>query len=360
MEFIEVENRHKKDFEEFVNNHGHSTCMQMWEWCKFRNKLQPQLYKRIGIVDEKKKFHLAPTYALFKFRNFGKVIYIPQGPIWDKQEALEVFARAIKSLGGKNGCFAIIVEPRIHKGSDKFKELIRNKFRYTKRAIQPKETVLVDLTQKEEEILSSFSKTTRYNIRYASRKGIEVKKYTSPSDKDRVVEFYKLLQLTRERKYFKIQPLDYFKNLWQAFSKEGHATLYEAYFKDEILHSLIVLHNNKWAGSTFSGSSRKFSNLKATYLARWESIKDAKAKGCEKYDFFGATKSKDETHPFFYTTQFKLGFANVINEFAGTFEIILDPIKYTVWKLLEKLEFFKFYEDSFLKEFKKRNVKRKK
>jgi peptidoglycan pentaglycine glycine transferase (the first glycine) len=356
MKFVHVEQKHKNNFEKFVNSRKETTCMQMWEWESFRNKLTPKLFHRYAVIDDERNFHLAATLASYKYRSLGNVIYIPQGPIWDDAKSLEIFAREIRKIARSQNCFLIVVEPRVERDSIKFKELENSGYKFTDKAIQPRETVFLDLTQKEEDLLASFSKTTRYNIRYAERKGVIVKKYSSPKDIDRIKDLYKLMQVTRQRKYFQLQSRDYFDNLWKEFSNAGKVTLYEAWYKKELLHSMILINNNKWAGSLFSGSSRKYSKLKATYLARWESIKDAKAKGCEIYDFFGATKSEDPSHPFYHTTQFKLGFGRVIKEFAGTFEIILNPIKYYAWRFLERFNFFKFYEDSFIKEFSKKNA----
>lgn len=356
LKCITVLEKHKQSFENFVNNRGETTCMQMWEWKGFRNKLIPKLFHRYAVTDNEGNFHLAATLASYKYRSLGNVIYIPQGPIWDNSKAFEIFAKEIRKIAKTRNCFLIVAEPRVKHHDIKFGELINCGFKFTNKAIQPRETVCLDLTQNEDALLASFSKTARYNIRYATRKGIIIKKYNSPENLDRIDDFYQLLKVTKKRRYFKVQSLNYFKTLWEEFSRSGRATLYEAYFKKELLHSLLLLNNNYWAGSLFSSSSRKYSNLKVTYLARWESIKDAKAKGCKIYDFFGATKSEDPSHPFYHTTQFKLGFGRKVKEFAGTFEIILNPIKYYTWKLLERMNFFKFYEESFIKEFRKQNA----
>lgn len=330
--------------------------MQMWEWAQFRNRIAPRLFERIGVIDNTGKFHLTATYETFKYKLFGNVIYIPQGPIWDDEKALNLFTTKIRDIARQTNTFLIVCEPRVKTDSAKFEQLINTGMTFTKKAVQPRITVFLDLTQSEDELLASFSKTTRYNIRYAARKGVTIIKYTSAQDLSRIKKFYSLLQETRKRKYFYIQPFNYFEELWKEFAESNFISLYEARYKDELLTSLLVIDNNRWAGSLFSASSRKFSNLKATYLARWESIKHSKEKGCETYDFFGATDSNDKKHPFFNTTQFKLGFGRTIQEFAGTFEIILNPIKYKAWRLCESLDLFKFYEDSFVKEFRKRHA----
>lgn len=359
MKLIEVQKKHKRKFEEFVNNRIGATCMQMWEWCNFRNKLERKLYKRVGIVDDAGNFNLTATYAIHRFSYLGKILYIPQGPIWDNLEALEVFAKEIKKIGKRNNCFAVVCEPRVKREDHKFNQLINSGFRFTDQAVQPRVTVLLDLTASEDELLASFSKSTRYNIKYAFRKGVVIKKYNTRKDKGRMDKFYKLILATQKRKYFYIQDKSYFKELWLEFSNNDYVTLYEARFKDEVLGAIIVLNSNIWAASLFSSSSRKYSNLKPIYLARWESIKDAKAKGCKIYDFFGATKSSDRTHPFYYTSQHKLGFGRKVTEFSGTFEIVLNPLKYKTWRLFEERAIFKFYERTFLKEFKRVNVIKK-
>jgi lipid II:glycine glycyltransferase (peptidoglycan interpeptide bridge formation enzyme) len=355
MKFITVTNQHKEKYTSFVNNDPAATCMQMWEWADFRNSLWHNSHFRVGVLDKNEEFALAATYAINKFKLLGNVLYIPQGPIRKSEEALDIFSKEIDKIAKEKNCFAVICEPRIQKNSARFKEMMSSGFEFTNQAVQPRVTVSLDLTKSEDELLASFSRTTRYNIHYAQRKGIVIKKYNEQKDIDRIEEFYKLLKETQDRKYFQVQPLEYFKNLWSEFSKNGHITLYEAYFENTLLGSIIVVHDNVWATSMFSASSRKHSKRKPIYLARWESIKNAKSRGNKIYDFFGATDSKDKTHPFYHTTQYKLGFGRKLTKFAGTFERIQNPLKYKLWRLLENFSLFKFYERSFIRKFKNKN-----
>ncbi|MDD3647931.1 MAG: peptidoglycan bridge formation glycyltransferase FemA/FemB family protein, partial [Candidatus Dojkabacteria bacterium] len=307
MDFIKTKDIHKEEFEKFVNAQRETTCMQMWEWSDFRNKMFPGLYKRTGIIDNKDKFKLAATLFINHFRYLGNIIYIPQGPVWKDQESLAIFTERIQACS-KNKCIAVICEPRIKKGSDKEEELIDVGYKFTNKAVQPRTTVILDLSGSEDELLSRLSKSTRYNIKYARRKGVEVRKYSKPEDIGRVKDFFKLLKKTQERKYFYVQSLSYFEDMWNEFSRNNHIFLIEAHFKNKHLGSIIVLHNGLWSASLFSASSPEHTELKPIYLARWESILEARSTGCKVYDFFGATDSKDERHPFYKTTQHKLGF----------------------------------------------------
>jgi peptidoglycan pentaglycine glycine transferase (the first glycine) len=327
----------------------------MWEWSEFRNSIGKKLFGKIGVVDRHNHLRLASTYQISSFKLLGNILYLLQGPVWDSHKALFVFKRDIQSYAKRKGCFAVVIEPRIRKDGKKFNHLKQLGFLHTSKSVQPKTTALVDLTKTEEELLNGFSKTTRYNIRLARKKNVDITKYDKPADVPRIKYFYDLLKTTQKRKYFHIQQQRFFEAMWKQFSKEGHIALYEAHFKEKLLHSLLVIRSNVFATSLFSASSREFSNVKATYLARWQSICDAKRNGCSVYDFFGATISNDKEHPFYYTTQFKRGFARKLTSFAGTFEIIINPIQYALWNQLERLSLISFYEDTFLKHFRKKH-----
>lgn len=355
MKFVSIQKTDKVKYEKLVNNSKKSTCMQMWEWADFRNYGISKLYERVGVIDDLGNMRLAASYSINRFKSLANVLYIPQGPIWDKDEALKVFTDNIRQIASCEKCIAIIIEPRIKLNSKRFHRLKSLGFVFTNKAVQPRETIMLDLSMSEESLLASFSKNTRYNIRYAKKKGIKVEMFDKESDVRRVDMFYDLLKETQKRKYFHVQDKNYFRSLYLQFSKNKHIRIYEASYKSEVIGSMIVVYHNKWAASLFSASSIKYTKFKPIYLLRWRTIKDMKSLGCNIYDFFGATSSQDRTHPFYFTTQHKLGYSKEITRFAGTFEIILNPLKYKAWRIGEKAGLYKFYEEAYLKEFKKRN-----
>ena len=355
MQIIYPEQKDKDLFDKFVNSSPMATCLQMWEAKEYRNKSKTIPYDRIAIQDNN-QIVAAATFSVSKFKYLGNLIYIPHGPVWSGEEALFTLTNELINIAKNKNAFAIVAEPRIFQNSNENNELLRAGYKYTGKAVQPRHTVLIDLTRDSQDILNSFSKSTRYNIRLADKKGIQIRSYLNPSDSSQIDSFYKLLKETQDRKYFYVQDKSFYQYLWSEYSKNNHAALFEAYYQDELLNSLLLLYNDYRASSIYSASSRKYSNLKATYLLRWKSIEFAKENGCRLYDFFGAAKTEDTNHPFYYTTQFKLGFGREITEYAGTFEIILNPVKYNAWIYGAKFGFFKLYEDSFLKDLKNKSI----
>jgi len=350
MKFVPITKEHKQSYDTLVNNRPEATCLQMWEWAEFRNALHKDLYFRLGVIDDD-KLHLVATCQVSNYKFFGNVLYIPQGPIWDDPNALTFFSKSIGEIAAQRKCHLIVLEPRVFPGDERYKQLQSLGYKHTPNSIQPRETVLVDLDQDDDTLFASLQKNTRYNINYAKRKGIVIKSYRKPTEVDRIDTFYSLLKETQSRNNFTVQPKEYFQKLWLEFSAYGHAQLFEAWYKDEVLSTIIMLYNDVWATSMFSSSTRKLSNLKHTYLLRWESILEAKKNGCKSYDFFGATASKDPSHPFYHTTEFKLHFGKKVTSYAGTFEMILDPVKYRyyLWKIAENFGIIKFYEKTIIK-----------
>ena len=345
----------KNKYQDFVNSQKETTCLQMWEWAEFRNKVNPDLFKRVTVTNKTGDIIAAATYTIYKYKFLGNVLYIPHGPIWKNGRGLKKLTKNVMQVAQNNSCITIVAEPKIKKNSQKFKEMKNSEFQNTARSVQPKHTILYSLEDSVEKLMADLDKKTRYKIRLAGRRGIKIKKYHSPDDIDRIDIFYKLLKETQKRKYFFIQSKKYYQELWKEFSSNSHAILLEASYKDTTIGSLILIYNDNWSSSIYSASSRKYSKHKGTYLLRWKSILEAKKAGCSVYDFFGATNSDDENHPFYYTTRFKLRFGDEVTEFAGTFEIVLDKIRYNLWKLLQKIGVIKFYQESYLKEFKRKN-----
>ncbi|NIV29997.1 MAG: peptidoglycan bridge formation glycyltransferase FemA/FemB family protein, partial [Anaerolineae bacterium] len=73
-------------------------------------------------------------------------------------------------------------------------------FRPSTQAIQPRRTILVDLTADQEELLRRMKQKTRYNVRLAARKGVTVR---AGSETD-LASFYDLMETTAQRDGFGI------------------------------------------------------------------------------------------------------------------------------------------------------------
>ncbi len=78
--------------------------------------------------------------------------------------------------------------------------------------IQPPDTVIIDLTVPENEILGRMRPKTRYNIRLAERKGVTV----FESGVERLYAWYRLYLQTADRNVFKRHRYEYFETMFEA------------------------------------------------------------------------------------------------------------------------------------------------
>ncbi len=92
-------------------------------------------------------------------------------------------------------------------------ELKRRGWRYSSDQIQFKNTVLIDLSSSEDEILARMKQKTRYNIRLAEKKGVTVRVGTQAD----LPILYRMYAETSVRDGFVIRDEGYYQTVWQTF-----------------------------------------------------------------------------------------------------------------------------------------------
>src|SRR4028119_249859 len=112
----------------------------------------------------------------------GYLMYCTKGPWlpWDDGEAVRAFFRGARALARREGAHTIKIEPEVLERRKDVKSLLGEiGFRKARYDLNDKTTMVVDLEPSEEELLARMKGKTRYNIRLAARKGVEV---TEPDD----------------------------------------------------------------------------------------------------------------------------------------------------------------------------------
>ncbi len=75
--------------------------------------------------------------------------------------------------------------------------------------------------------------------------------------------------------------------------------------------------------------------LHATGILTIELIKDAKDKGLKTFDFWGiAPEGAPRSHPWAGFTNFKKTFDGYEKDYAGTYDIVMNPIKYRLYTVV--------------------------
>lgn len=319
-----------EEWQLFFNTHPEAHILQSAQWGilkqSFGWEMKYLIQNQVGAL------------LLLKKLPFGfTVAYIPKGPVgknWDELWPL------VDNVCKKNKSIFLKVEPDIW--DDKFtnnNNLLNNKFLQSDIKVQPRSTIVVDLKNSEEKILQHMKQKTRYNIRLAIKKNVEV---VSSND---IQLFWELLQSTSARDDFPVHSKMYYQKAFDLFKAYGNCELLIAYYQDKPLAGLIVFTSGNRAWYFYGASNDIERNRMPTYLLQWEAIRWAKSKGCISYDLWGIP---DEAPDFLEENfmnrsdglwgvyRFKRGFGGEIRKSIGAWDRIYYPIIYQGFQLLIK------------------------
>lgn len=181
--------------------------------------------------------------------------------------------------------------------------------------IFPENTLVIDLTQSEEDILADMKSKGRYNIRLAEKKGVEV------VASDDVEAFYQLLQETTARDDFSGHPEAVYRKMLESFGDNGFLLL--AKYEGVVIAGGIFLFHEGTATYYYGASGNAHRNVMAPYLVQWNAMQEAKKRGCEWYDFLGiAPDNAAKEHRLSGVSEFKEKFGGVRHQYAPAFEIV--------------------------------------
>ena len=157
----------------------------------------------------------------------------------------------------------------------------------------PSQTYLthnLDLTHAEQEIFSTFRKSTKRNIKKAIKEGIQVKIL---NNLDSVKSFYRLNCMTRKDHGLPPQPFYFFRKLFEhIISKEkGFITL--ASYNGKEIAGCVYLNFKDKAIYKYGDSDKKYQNLRPNNLVMWEAIKFSTQNGFKSFNF-GRTEPDHE------------------------------------------------------------------
>ncbi len=199
--------------------------------------------------------------------------------------------------------------------------LAKRGWRYSADQIQFRNTVIVDLTPSEEDILMRMKSKTRYNIRLAGRKGVSMRVGT-PNDWDML---YKTYAETSVRDGFAIRDENYYKTVWSTFNQPETLNLPTcepliAEVDGEPVAAIVVFYFGKRAYYVYGMSTTKHRNKMPTYLLQWEAMKRSKARGCTVYDLWGAPEVFDESDSMWGVFRFKQGLGGEVLRTLGAWD----------------------------------------
>jgi len=260
--------------------------------------------------------------------------YLPKG-----NNISQELINELQIIGKKENCIFIQLEPNVEKTDIKYN------FKDLTPAAHPlftKFNFILDISKSEDELLKNMNQKTRYNIRLAQKKGVEVIKESSDAA---FADYLKLTEETTQRQKFYSHTKKYHTIMWETLKSsdkidknELSAHLFLAKYNGETLAAWILFVLGDTLYYPYGSSSSKHRDVMASNLLMWEAIKFGKSLGLKNFDMWGALgENPDPKDPWFGFHRFKQGYGPRPVEYLGSFDLIINSQMYFFYKIADKI-----------------------
>lgn len=194
--------------------------------------------------------------------------------------------------------------------------------------ILPVNTIVLDLSTTEEKLLARMKPKTRYNIRLALKRGVEVRS----AGIEGLQIWYSLYKETALRNGLHLNDIQYFHSIFaskmECDDPKVNVKLLIAYHDNTPLAAMFLVFSSHRATYLYGASSSSHRNLMPTYALQWRAIQLAREHNCLEYDMFGIAPYADASHPMYGLYKFKHGFGGEIYHQLGCWDYPLKEDMY--------------------------------
>ena len=353
---MQVFNGQPSEWDQLVSSLSNPHFLQTWDWAQVKAKYgwEPMPFTWDSGIGNRELIVAAAMVLrrTVSFRGMFKlnILYIPKGPLMDwgneslrKQvlDDLQSFARDQKAIFLKIDPDVVIgtgipedEDSREDNGGQAVRsELMRRGWSDLAEQIQFRNTVVIDLSASEEEMLARMKQKTRYNIRLAEKKGVTVR----PGTVDDLPMLYKMYAETSVRDGFVIRDDGYYQTVWKTFMQSSSvhgqpsAEPLIAEVDNEPVAAIFLFSFVGHAYYVYGMSRNAHREKMPTYLLQWEAMKRAKAHGCIVYDLWGAPDEFSENDSMWGVFRFKEGLGGEVIRTLGAYDYAPNKILYKLY-----------------------------
>ena len=241
------------EWDDLIASLSNPHLLQTWEWSQVKAKYgwEPLPFVWHGQSSTVNGQPVAAAMVLKRRIPIGgfaarlNILYIPKGPLmdWSDEPLRERVLDDLQSFAKRQGGIFLKIDPDVvlgtgvpersptspnvgmgkHQnsgGQAVMSALKRRGWRFSSDQIQFRNTVMIDLSPSEEEMLARMKQKTRYNVRLASKKGVTM----CVGNKDDLSMLYKMYAETSLRDGFVIRDEGYYQIVWRTFMESETPT----------------------------------------------------------------------------------------------------------------------------------------
>lgn len=271
----------------------------------------------------------------------GALWYCTKGPWlpWEDEEAVRAFFEGVAALARQRGAHTVKIEPEVLEGQRGAKAVLGEiGFRKARYDLNFKTTLIVDLERPEEEVLAGMKRKTRYNVRLAARKGVEV---VEPEFDEGFDTFYAWMEdMARRKSGFVIRrPREYLRDSMRAMYDADQGRFFFAVHEGRPLAGMYFWNFGEKGWYIFGVSGEEKANLKPNYLLQWEVMRWARRRGITYYDMVGIPKPEEqnEQSSLWNVFKFKESFGGEMADSVGCIDLPVNRARARAWYKAEPL-----------------------
>lgn len=330
MKIIEIESRERWDG--FITSHQEANFLQSWDFYEFHKSRGKRIVRRAAVNDSDE---IVAAYAgVVETAKRGTYMAIAGGPIMDfadKKMVREIFDD-IRKTGKETGCVFVRVRPQLPL-SDKSLDLMRELgIKKAPMYLSVEYAGILDLTKSEEQILAGASQGFRRKLRKAEKNDIEI---TANAEKWSIEEFCKLEKKHAERQQYVAFSSSFLTKQFEAFVKNNEVLIYTAKKDGEILAQNFMIFYGAEASYHYGVSSQLGTKYSAAPLLHMAAMREARRRGCIRYNLWGIVGLDEKTHRFYGVSEFKRSFGCEELKYTPAHDMVLNPLKYQITKIIE-------------------------
>jgi len=250
------------------------------------------------------------------------VPYAPRGPLVAPERLADAVA-ALRDALRHERCASLLCDPEVRDDPAVRASLARVGVHASPVFVQPRRTLLMDLSKGDEELFAVMRRKTRQYIHKAERAGVVTEE---TRDLDR---FMKVLGAVATRDRFAIRSREYYERLLAAFG--DRALLMIARLGEDDAGAMLLVRMADRAWELYGGWSGAHAEARPFYLLKWRAMLRMRQLGVRRYDMYGLAEGADD--PLAGVENFKLGYGGDVVAWIGALETPVRRMLYPLWQL---------------------------
>ncbi|MBR2709369.1 peptidoglycan bridge formation glycyltransferase FemA/FemB family protein [Candidatus Saccharibacteria bacterium] len=320
-------------WDRFIKSHEESNFLQSWDFYEFHAARGKKVVRRLFFRDKT----IVGAYAgVVETAKRGTYMAIAGGPIvdWTDKKLVKAMFEDIRTEGLKYDCVFVRVRPQLELSDKSLKLMAELGLKKAPMYLSVEFAGVLDLKKSEEEILAGASQGFRRKLRKAAKNDIEITAETSDAA---IKEFCRLEKLHAKRQEYVAFSSDFLTKQFEAFREGKEVIIYTAKKDGETLAQNFMIFYGPEASYHYGVSSQLGTKYSAAPLLHMEAMKEARKRGCIRYNLWGIVEPEEKSHRFYGVSEFKRSFGCEELRYTPAHDMVLKTFSYQKTKIVETL-----------------------